>query len=156
MSACLLLKFLKKKPCNFGVLILHWVLISLSYDIITLSSNIITGSSAIIMLSSKYDTNMSWNPFFVFKFCKCSSEMVEIKTYLYNGLSPGRSQAIIWTNTGILLTRPQETNFNEILIKMHTFSFKKIHFKMSGKWWPICFGPNVLISKTGCVFQKFN
>ena len=40
-----------------------------------------------------------------------------------NGLSPGRSQAIIWTNAGILLIRPLRTNFNEILIGSQTFSF---------------------------------
>ena len=48
-----------------------------------------------------------------------------------NGLSPGRHQAIIWTNAGILLTGPWGTNFSEILIGIHTFSFKKIHLKMS-------------------------
>ena len=48
-----------------------------------------------------------------------------------NGLSPGRRQAIIWTNAGILLTRPLGTNFSEILIEIQTFSFKKMHLKMS-------------------------
>ena len=48
-----------------------------------------------------------------------------------NGLSPGRRQPIIWTNAGILLIRPLETNFSDILIKIHIFSFKKIHLKMS-------------------------
>ena len=33
-----------------------------------------------------------------------------------NGLSPGRRQAIIWTNTGILLIGPLGTNISEILI----------------------------------------
>ena len=33
-----------------------------------------------------------------------------------NGLSPGRRQAIIWTNAGILLIGPLGTNFIEILI----------------------------------------
>ena len=62
-----------------------------------------------------------------------------------NGLSPGRRQAIIWTNAGILLIGPLGTNLNEILIEIHTFSFKKIHLKMlSGKWWPFCLGLNVL------------
>ena len=62
-----------------------------------------------------------------------------------NGLSPGRHQAIIWTNDGILLIWPLGTNFNEILIEIHTFSFKKMHFKMSsGKWRPSCLGLNVL------------
>ena len=35
-----------------------------------------------------------------------------------NGLLPGRRQAIIWTNAGILLIRPLGTNFSEILIKI--------------------------------------
>ena len=62
-----------------------------------------------------------------------------------NGLSPGRRQAIIWTNAGILLIGPLGTNFSEIVIEIHTFSFKKIHLKMSsGKWRPFCLGLNVL------------
>ena len=48
-----------------------------------------------------------------------------------NGLSPGRRQAIIWTNDGILLIRPSGANFSEILIKIYTFLFKKMHLKMS-------------------------
>ena len=35
-----------------------------------------------------------------------------------NGLSPGRHQAIIWTNAGILLIGPLGTNFSEILIEI--------------------------------------
>ena len=35
-----------------------------------------------------------------------------------NGLSPGRRQAIIWTNAEILLIGPQGTKFGEILIEM--------------------------------------
>ena len=62
-----------------------------------------------------------------------------------NGLSPGRRQAIIWTNAGILLIEPFGTNFSEILIETHTFSFKKIRLKMSsGKRRPFCLGLNVL------------
>ena len=62
-----------------------------------------------------------------------------------NGLSPGRRQAIIWTNAGILLIGPLGTNFSEILIEMQTFSFKKTHLKMSsGKSRPFCLGLNVL------------
>ena len=62
-----------------------------------------------------------------------------------NGLPPGRRQAIIWTNAGILLMGPLGTNFSEILIEFYTFSFKKMHKKMSGKWQPFCLGLNVLI-----------
>ena len=62
-----------------------------------------------------------------------------------NGLSPGRRQAIIWTNAGILLIGPLGTNFSEILIAIETFPFKKKHLKMSsGKCRPFCLGLNVL------------
>ena len=43
-----------------------------------------------------------------------------------NGLSPGRREAIIWINAGILLIGP---NFSEILISIQTFSFKKNAFE---------------------------
>ena len=62
-----------------------------------------------------------------------------------NGLSPVRRQAIIWTNAGILLIGPLRKNFSEILIGIETFSFRKMHFKMSsGKWLPLCLGFNVI------------
>ena len=47
-----------------------------------------------------------------------------------NCLLPGHRQAIIWTNAGILLIAPLGAN-SEILIIIHTFSFKKMHVKMS-------------------------
>ena len=61
-----------------------------------------------------------------------------------NGLSPGRRQAIIWTNDGLLLIGPLGTNFSEILIEILTFSFKKMRLKeWSGKRRPFCLGLNV-------------
>ena len=42
-----------------------------------------------------------------------------------DGLSPGRRQAIIWTNAGILLIGPLGTNFSEIIVGIQTFSFRK-------------------------------
>ena len=61
------------------------------------------------------------------------------------GLSPGRCQAIIWSNAGILLIETLGTNYREILSEIHTFSFKKIHLKMSSaKWRSFCQGLNVL------------
>ena len=36
-----------------------------------------------------------------------------------NGLSPGRRQAIIWTNAGILLIETLGTNSSEILFDIH-------------------------------------
>ena len=62
------------------------------------------------------------------------------------GLWPGRRQAIIWTNAGILLIGPLGTNFSEILIERLTISFEKMRLKVSSaKWWPFCLGLTVLI-----------
>ena len=72
----------------------------------------------------------------------CVSKLIIVSD---NGLSPGRRQAIIWTNAGIMLIGPLGTNFSEILIEIYTFSLKKMHLKMSsGKWRPSCLGLNVL------------
>ena len=61
-----------------------------------------------------------------------------------NGLLPGRRQAIIWTNAGILLIGPLGTNFSEILIEIQTFSLTKIRLKMSSaKCCSFCLGLNV-------------
>ena len=51
-------------------------------------------------------------------------------------------------------------NFNEILIKICTFSFKKMHLKMlSGKWWPFCLCLSVLIDQerpfASCMFSTY-
>ena len=73
----------------------------------------------------------------------CVSKLTIIGSY--NGLSPGRRQAIIWTNAGILLIKSLGTNFSEISIGIQTFSFKKMHLKMSsGKSRPFCLDLNVL------------
>ena len=62
-----------------------------------------------------------------------------------NGLLPAWRQAIISTNARILLIGPLGTNFSEILIGIQTFSFTKMHLKMSSaKWRPFCLGPNEL------------
>ena len=66
-----------------------------------------------------------------------------------NGLSPGWHQAIICNNAGILLIGPLATKFSEILIRVQTFSFKKMHMKMSAKWRPFCLDLNVLIGHNG-------
>ena len=64
-----------------------------------------------------------------------------------NGLSPGRRQAIIRNNAGLLLIGPLGTNLSEFLVVIHTFSFNKMHLKMSSaKWRPFCLGLNVLIA----------
>ena len=64
-----------------------------------------------------------------------------------NGLSHDRRLAIIWTNARLLLIGPLGTNFSEILIKILTFSFKKMRLKVSfAKRRPFCLGLNVLTS----------
>ena len=66
-----------------------------------------------------------------------------------NGLSPGRRQAIIWTNAEILLIGHLGTNFSETLIEILIFSFKKMHLKVSSaKRRPFCLGLNVLTEAT--------
>ena len=66
-----------------------------------------------------------------------------------NGLSPGRREAIIWTNDGILLIGPLGTNFSEILIEILTLSFKKMSLKVSSaKRRPFCLSLNVLSNMT--------
>ena len=64
----------------------------------------------------------------------------------------------ISTNAGILLIRPLlGTNFSEISIAIHTFSFTKMHFKMSsGKCRPFCLGLNVLRVKTTPVPNQYS
>ena len=63
-----------------------------------------------------------------------------------NGLSPGRRQAIIWTNAGILLIGPLGTNLSENSIEILTFSFTKLRLKVSSaKWRPFYLGLNELM-----------
>ena len=71
--------------------------------------------------------------------------MVGWPVWLAPSAVPCRHQAIIWTSAGILLITPLGTKFSEILIKIHTFLFRKMHLKMlSGKWRPFCLRLNVL------------
>ena len=73
----------------------------------------------------------------------CVSDLTSIGSD--NGLSPGRRQAIIRTNAGILLIRPLGTNFSEFLVEILIFSFKKMRLKVSSaKRRPFCLGLNEL------------
>ena len=47
-----------------------------------------------------------------------------------NGLSPGWHQAIIWTNTPVVLIGPVGKTSSDILIKIHLFPVKKMHLKL--------------------------
>ena len=86
---------------------------------------------------------------------KCVSKLTIIGSD--NGLSPGRRQAIIWTNAGMLLIWPLGTNFIEILIRIQTFSFKKMHLKMaSATWRPFCLGLNELNITIQCILRNMH
>ena len=87
----------------------------------------------------------------------CVSKLIIIGSD--NGLSPGRRQAIIWTNAGILLIEPLGTNFIEIRSKIQNFSFMKMHLKMSSaKWRLFRLGHDELISpqRSGTELFRFN
>ena len=58
------------------------------------------------------------------EWCICVSKLTIIGSD--NKLSPGRCQAIICTNAGIVLIGPLGTNLREILIEIHAFSLKCI------------------------------
>ena len=74
----------------------------------------------------------------------CVSDLTSIGSD--NGLSPGRRQAIIRTNAGILLIRPLGTNFSEFLVEI--LIFKKMRLKVSSaKRRPFCLGLNELTAK---------
>ena len=74
----------------------------------------------------------------------CISKLTVIGSH--NGLSPGRREAIIWTNAEILFIEPLGTNFSDVLIGIITSSFKKMHLKVSSaKRRPFCLSLNVLM-----------
>ena len=64
----------------------------------------------------------------------CVSKLTTIGSN--NGLSPGRCQAIIWTNGAIL--------FSDILFEIHTYSLKNALEMSSGNWRPFCLRLKVL------------
>ena len=74
-----------------------------------------------------------------------------------NGLSPGRRQAIIGTNAGILLIRPLGTNFSEFLVEILIFSFKKMRLKVSSaNRRPFCLGLNELNNTRSHIMISLN
>ena len=88
----------------------------------------------------------------------CISKIIIISSDY--GLSPSRHQAIFWTNAVILSILPLATNFSEMLIKIYSFLFEKMHVKMlSAKIQPFCLGYNVLkkkLHKLACLFIDWN
>ena len=70
-----------------------------------------------------------------------------------NGLSPGRRQAIIWTNAVILLIRPLGTSFSEILLKMYIFIQENAFENALWKTSAILFPPQFVNSLRPCFCQ---
>ena len=93
------------------------------------------------LIRQNYIVIISWRPSDAYVICVGNLSIIGSD----NGLLPGRRQAIIWTNAGILLIGPWGTNSNDILMKIIIFSFKKMHLKVSSaKCRPFCLGLNVL------------
>ena len=73
----------------------------------------------------------------------------------YNYFSPGRHQAIIWTNNDILYIGLFGTNCCEIWIEIYILSLK-MHLNMSGNWRPFCLGLYLLIFMKMTQWQTCN
>ena len=81
----------------------------------------------------------TWTHLGVFKLispeCRIYASVNQVSLGSGNGLSPGRRQAITWTNAHLLSIRPSGIKFNENLIEIQSFSFMKMYLKMlSAKW----------------------
>ena len=62
---------------------------------------------------------------------------------------------VIVKNAGLLSIGNLRTNLSEILSEIYTFSFKKMHFKMSSaKWRPLCFGLSTVLKCQKAICQK--
>ena len=65
-------------------------------------------------------------------------------------LWPGRCQATIWTNAGILSIRTLVANFSDILSEIHTFH----PVKCLWKWQPFCLSLSVLTGRVDCISRS--
>ena len=94
------------------------------------------------------------------RFCRFTIYLISASCRIYatanlvsigpdNGLSPGRRQAIAWTNADLFIIGSLGTNFSEIGVKIQKFPIMKMHLKMSSaKWWPFFPGGDELIHHT--------
>ena len=74
-----------------------------------------------------------------------------------NGLSPIRRQAIIQCNAGLTSIEPLETKCNEILIRIQTFSFTKMHLTLSSaKCRRLCPGGDELMTGLLLYYRKIS
>ena len=125
-SFIILIKAISRALCKTAVTPVHW---QWSYCSLALSHGFDELKPSLKSLMDKKTSLTHWGRVTHI----CVSKLTIIGSD--NGLSPGRRQAIIWTNAGILLIVPLGTNFSEILINILTFSFAKMHLKVSlAKW----------------------
>ena len=81
----------------------------------------------------------------------CVSELTIIGSD--NGYSPVLAPSHYLNQCWNIINSTPIKKFSQILIEIHTFSFKKMHLKMSsGKWRPFCLGLNMLMTKATFVF----
>ena len=90
--------------------------------------------------ASKHYRSVEWTCSFAFGlFINLCAMFTKNKTILFNSLRP---------SDAYVCHRYLGTNFIEILIEIHAFSFKKMQMKRSSvKWWQSCLGPNVFNPK---------
>ena len=86
-----------------------------------------------------------WNGLLLYPGKKCAQLQIDHTTHTH-ACAHGRRHTTIWTSAWLLLTELLGTSFSEILIGIQTFSFKKMHLKMSAKWRPFCLGLNMLMA----------
>ena len=101
-------------------------------------------TNAAILLIRTFGSKLQWNLNYWGRVtCICTSKLTIMGSD--NGLSPGRRQALIWTNAGLLSIGTAGTNFSEILVEIQTVFFKNIYLKISSRIWQLfCFDLNVL------------
>ena len=69
-----------------------------------------------------------------------------------NGLAPSKRQALIWTNAGILLIGPIETNFSDVWIGIQTVSFYENAFEnVAHEMASILYRPQCIKYYIGCI-----
>ena len=112
-------------------------------------------TNAVLLSIGPVGTNFSQNVFKIqtFSFKKMHLNQCFIivnwtnrrSTLQSNCIQNFHSRKCIWTNTVLLSIGPIGTNFSQIICKIQTFSFKKMHLKISPeKCWPFCLSLNGL------------
>ena len=96
------------------------------------------GQLTLVKFESKYDNfhwiqNVDCKMSIVSVMPKCVNSSPPSAAYMRQWIGSASVQimAITWTNSGLMLSRHLGTNFSEIGIRILSFSFKKMHLKLS-------------------------